>query len=66
MIMIMMIMIMIIMIMMILKTSGVTPDRQGCPDPTVQLRKNQDTVPYFAQGIQSHKILEISVWSLWI
>ena len=63
MMMMMMIIIIIIMIMMmmILKTSGGALDRQGYPDPTVQLRKNQDTAPYFAPGIQTHKILEISI-----
>ena len=65
MIMMMMIM-MMIMIMMILKTSGGALDRQGYPDPTVQLRKNQDTAPYFAPGIQTHRILEISIWNLCI
>ena len=50
------------MMMMILKTSGGALDRQGYPDPTVQLQKNQDTAaPYFAPGIQTHKILEISI-----
>ena len=54
------------MMMMILKTSGGALDRQGYPDPTVQLQKNQDTAPYFAPGIQTHKILEISIWNLCI
>ena len=66
MIMIMIMTMIMIMIMMILKTSGGAPDRQGYPDPTVQLRKNQDTAPYFAPGIQTHKLLEISIWNLCI
>ena len=56
-----MMMMMMMMMMMILKTSGGALDRQGYTYPTVQLRKNQDTAPYFAPGIQTHKILEISI-----
>ena len=43
MIMMIVMMMMMMMMMMILETSGVAPDHQGYPDPTVQLRKKNKT-----------------------
>ena len=64
--MMMMMMMIMIMIMMILKTSGGAPDRQGYPDQPCNSENNQDTAPYFAPGIQTHTIVEISIWNLCI
>ena len=65
MMMVMMIMIMIT-IMMILKTSGGALTVRDTRTQKCNSENNQDTAPYFTPGIQTHKILEISIWNLCI